>query len=178
MTTAGSSLPASALATPLVLAHVVGSPEFYWALVAEGSLLLWTALLLLAPRWSPNARSPRFRLVGLGAALLASLVTLIGKLLEVWPGNPLFPSGHTAYAVTIALFLAAVDRRWMYVVVPLAGLLVAALILANYHVTLDIAGGVAVAVVVFTVVRWARRKAEGGSGSADGQAVINTREAT
>lgn len=50
-----------------VLAHVVGSAEFYWAIVADLSLVVWTALLLAAPgrgegRW-------RFRLVGFGAAL-------------------------------------------------------------------------------------------------------------
>ena len=146
----------------MVVAHVVGSPEFYWALIAEGLLLLWTVLLLLAPRWSRRATSPRFRTIVLGAALLASLVTLIGKLLEVWPGNPLFPSGHTAYAVTIALFLVAVDRRWLYVVVPLVGIIVVALILARYHVAVDIAGGVAVAVVVFAVVRWIWRPADAG----------------
>ncbi|MBA3408640.1 MAG: hypothetical protein H0U06_11410 [Solirubrobacterales bacterium] len=36
----------------VVMAHAVGSPEFYWAIVAEVSLLVWTGLLLVAPRLS------------------------------------------------------------------------------------------------------------------------------
>ncbi|MBW3607484.1 MAG: phosphatase PAP2 family protein [Actinobacteria bacterium] len=131
----------------MVVAHVVGSPGFYWALVAELSLVVWTVLLLVAPgrrqidRW-------RFALTAFGAAVFASLITLAGKAIEVWPGNPLFPSGHTAYVVTIAVFLVARDRRWLSVVIPLALLMAVALVLANYHVPEDIAGGAAVGVVV------------------------------
>ncbi|HWC26285.1 MAG TPA: hypothetical protein VG474_06835, partial [Solirubrobacteraceae bacterium] len=101
-----------------VLAHAVGSAEFYWAVVAELLLVVWTALLFLAPRAGRSDRW-RFRLAAFGAALLASLITLAAKALEVWPGNPLFPSGHTAYVVTIAVFLVADDRRWLKAVVPL-----------------------------------------------------------
>jgi len=133
----------------MVFAHVVGSPEFYWAIVSELSLLVWTVLLVVAPRLSgPAGDRRRFRIVAFGAALLAALVTLIGKLLEVWPGNPLFPSGHTAYAVTIAVFLVARDARWLTLVLPLLALLAVALVLADYHVVEDIAGGVAVGLAV------------------------------
>lgn len=144
--------PSTEAALLLMLAHAVGSPEFYWAVVAELSLLAFTVLLLLAPRWGWGSDVPFFRLVVFGAALLASLVTLIGKLLEVWPGNPLFPSGHTAYALTVAAFLVARDRRWLLVVGPLAGLLALALVLALYHPPVDIAGGAAVALVIFAMV--------------------------
>ena len=141
-----------ALSPPSVLAHVVGSPEFYWAIVAESSILLFTVLLLLAPRWTARPDLPRFRLLALGAALLASLVTLIGKLLEVWPGHPLFPSGHTAYAVSVAISLTALDRRWSRVVVPLLALLVVALVLAVYHVPVDVVGGAGVGIVITAAV--------------------------
>ena len=144
--------PSTDVAPPPMLAHAVGSPEFYWAVVAELSLLAFTVLLLLAPRWGWGRDVPYFRLVVFGAALLASLVTLIGKLLEVWPGHPLFPSGHTAYALTVAAFLVARDRRWLRVVGPLAGLLLIALVLAHYHPPVDIAGGAAVALAVFAIV--------------------------
>ncbi len=120
---------------PVFLAHAVGSPEFYWALVAEGSILFWTVLLVLSPRWARRDSPPRFRTVVFGSALLASLITLIGKLLEVWPGNPLFPSGHTAYAAVIALFLVASDPRLVRVVVPLLAVLVLALVLAHWWST-------------------------------------------
>jgi membrane-associated phospholipid phosphatase len=146
----------------MVFAHVVGSPEFYWAIVSEVSLLVWTALLLMAPRLSgPRHDGRRFRLLGLGAALLAALVTLAGKLLEVWPGNPLFPSGHTAYAVTIAVFLAARDRRWLRPALPLLALLAVALVLARYHVVADVAGGLAVGLATGFAVLSATRSSPG-----------------
>ncbi len=115
------------------------------------------------PRWGRGSDVPFYRLFVLGAALLASLITLIGKLLEVWPGHPLFPSGHTAYALTIAAFLVTRDRRWLRVVAPLVGLLAVALVLAHYHPPVDIAGGAAVALAVFAVVTsgwraWAARR--------------------
>lgn len=113
------SLALSVLATtwPAVVAHAVATAEFAWAIVAEVSILVFT--ILLAPRWAGRPDLPRFRLLAFGAALLASLVTLIGKLLEVCPGHPLFPSGHTAYALTIAVFLIVFDRRWLRVVGPM-----------------------------------------------------------
>ncbi|HEV2059679.1 MAG TPA: phosphatase PAP2 family protein, partial [Solirubrobacteraceae bacterium] len=89
-----------------------------------------------------------FRVTAFGAAVFASLITLAGKTIEVWPGNPLFPSGHTAYVVTIAVFLVARDRRWLKVVIPLACLMAVALVQADYHVPEDIAGGAAVGGVV------------------------------
>ena len=160
---ASTGPPWPGMAPPLVGAHAVGSPEFYWAIIAESSILLFTVLLVLAPRWTARSDLPRFRLVAFGAALLASLVTLIGKLLEVWPGHPLFPSGHTAYAVTIAIFLVALDRRWLGAVVPLLALLVLALVLAIYHVPVDIVGGAGVAILVAATVwrgcPWPRRPA-------------------
>lgn len=130
----------------LMIAHRVGSAEFYWAIGAELLLLLWTALLLAAPRWDAAKLGGGwgFRLWGLGAALAAAGITWAGKTLEVWPGNPLFPSGHTAWAVTIAVFLVARDRRWLAWVVPLLALIAVALVLANYHVPVDIVGGLAV----------------------------------
>ena len=138
----------------VVVAHVAGTPEFYWAILAELSIVLWTVLLFVAPRWSrPRGHRRRFRVVGLGAALLASLITLIGKLVEVWPGNPLFPSGHTAYAVTIATLLVALDVRWLRVVVPLLVLSAIALVLSHYHIAFDIAGGAAVGLMVALALR-------------------------
>lgn len=48
-----------------MFAHVVGSPEFYWAIVAELSLLVWTALLLVAPHLSGSHDDRRrFRVSG------------------------------------------------------------------------------------------------------------------
>ena len=135
--------------TWLVIAHRAGSAEYYWAIAAELLILVWTALLLLAPIWEPSEVGGwRFRLWGFAAALVAAGITLAGKALEVWPGNPLFPSGHTAWAVTIAVFLVGRDRRWLPWVTPLLALLAVALVLANYHVLADIAGGLAVGLAV------------------------------
>ncbi len=136
-------------ATWLVVAHRPGSAEFYWAIGAESQLLLWTVLLLLAPLWGTSGIGAwRFRLWGLGAALVAAGVTLAGKTMGIWPGHPLCPSGHTAWAVTIAVFLVGRDRRWLPCVVPLLALLAIALVLARYHVPADIAGGLAVGLAI------------------------------
>lgn len=150
-------------ATWLVIAHRAGSGEFYWAIGAELLILTWTALLVLAPRRGTSAVSGgRFRLWGLGAAVAAALITLAGKALEVWPGNPLFPSGHTAWAVTIAVFLVGRDRRSLPWALPLLGLLAVALVLANYHVVTDIAGGLAVGLAVgYGGFGWMSRSASG-----------------
>ncbi len=56
----------------------------------------------------------------------------------------------------IALFLVASDPRWVRVVVPLLAVLVLALVLAHYHVVVDILGGAVVAVAVFAAVHRAR----------------------
>jgi len=106
-------------------------------------------VLLAAPRWGASELcGRRFRLWGLGAALVAAAVTLAGKTVEVWPDNPLFPSGHTAWAVTIAVFVVGRDRRWLPWVVALLALLAIALVLANYHIPADIVGGLAVGLAV------------------------------
>jgi len=90
-------------------------------------------LLLAAPGWGASELcGRRFRLWGLGAALVAAAVTLAGKTVEVWPDNPGFPSVPTAWAVTIAVFVVGRDRRWLPWVVPLLALLAVALVLANY----------------------------------------------
>ncbi len=136
------------VAPAVVYAHQVGSPEFYWAIASELSLVLWTALLLLSRRPDGAVARRRFWLIGLGAALLAALITLAGKTLEVWPGHPLFPSGHTAYAVAIAVILVRDDRRRLWWAAPLVCLLGVALVLANYHIVADVLGGAAVGAVV------------------------------
>jgi len=155
----------------LVIAHSAGSAEFYWAIGAELLVLLWTALLLLAPRWGTSEVGGwRFRLWGLGAALAAAGLTLAGKALEVWPGNPLFPSGHTAWAVTIAVFVAGRDRRWLPWVVPLLALTAVALVLARYHIVADIAGGLAVGLVVGSAgFAWLSRSQSGRGAAAERQ---------
>ncbi|HEV2772683.1 MAG TPA: phosphatase PAP2 family protein [Thermoleophilaceae bacterium] len=142
-----------------VLAHQPGTPAFYWAIASDTFLLLWTTALLLAPRWGRSPiRARWFRLVGLATALSASLVTLAGKTLEVWPGYPLFPSGHTAYVVAIAVFLVARDRRWLRWVIPFVALTAVSLVLSFFHIPIDIVGGTLVGLVVATpAFRWLKR---------------------
>lgn len=150
--------PLTGLLQP-VLAHQVGSAAFYWAIAAELFLVLWTAALLLAPRWDRSPiRARPFRIVGFATALAASLVTLAGKTLEIWPGNPLFPSGHTAYVVAIAVFLVGRDRRWLRWVVPLLALTAVSLVLSVFHVPVDIVGGAIVGLTVaLPLFRWLKR---------------------
>jgi len=150
--------PVSGLLQP-VIAHQVGSAAFYWAIAAELLLPLWTAALLLAPRWGRSQiRARPFRIVGLATALAASLVTLGAKTLEIWPGNPLFPSGHTAYVVGIAVFLVGRDRRWLRWVVPLLALTAVSLVLSVFHVPIDIVGGAIVGLTLAVpLFRWLKR---------------------
>lgn len=142
-----------------VIAHVAGTAEFYWAVAADLFLLVWTVALLLAPRWGRTSiRARWFRIVGIATALGASLVTLVGKTLEVWPGNPLFPSGHTAYVVAIAAFLVGRDRRWLRWVIPLLALTAVSLVFSFFHIPVDIVGGALVGLLVaIPVFRWLKR---------------------
>ena len=153
-----TEVPSSCLLEP-VLAHQVGTGAFYWAIAAQLLLVVWTAALLLAPRWNRSPISARrFRLVGLAVALAASLVTLGAKSLEVWAGNPLFPSGHTAYAVAIAVFLVGCDRRRLRWVVPLLALSAISLVLSVFHVPVDVVGGATVGLAVAVpAFGWLRR---------------------
>ena len=146
----------------MVLAHAVGSPEFYWAIVGELSLVLWTVLIFLArPDRGRQIDRRRFRITALCAAVLASLLTLAGKTAEIWPGNPLFPSGHTAYVVAIGVLLVACDRRWLKAVIALALLMAVALVAANYHVPADIAGGAVVGGAVGASLFWLLQRSSG-----------------
>jgi membrane-associated phospholipid phosphatase len=161
----------------MVIAHQPRTPEFYWAVAADSLLVVWTAALLLAPRWGGSAiGARRFRIVGLATALAVSLVALAGKTLEVWPGNDLFPSGHTGYAVAIAVFLVGRDRRWLPWVVPALALTALSLVLSNFHVAVDVVGGALAALAIAIPVFLRLRRAEAGraSSEAEGQRAPRT----
>ncbi len=63
-----------------------------------------------------------------------------------------------AYAVAIAVFLVGRDRRRLRWVVPLLGLTAISLVLASFHVPVDLAGGAIVGLAVaLPVFGWLRR---------------------
>ena len=102
--------------------------------------------LLAAPFVPPRTRKPRTQsawefwgrsLLGIG---LATLLAESGKRFEVWPGHPSFPSGHETFCLAAAACLAARDRRWLCLGLPLAALMAWALVAARFHAPVDVAG--------------------------------------
>jgi membrane-associated phospholipid phosphatase len=124
-------------------------------LLAEGINPLLAACLLVTPltaaaagrQESPRAGAAWVVRCGLGVAA-ATLLAKAGKRYEVWGGHPLFPSGHTAFAVTAAVCLVARDRRWAIVAVPSAALIMWGLVRAGYHDVPDVLGGAALGLAV------------------------------
>ncbi len=85
-----------------------------------------------------------------GRALLSLLVAFgLGRLnaeLKIWPGLPLdpghyeFPSGHMCFAVSIAVSLVFLQRRFLFFVVPLLLFYGALIIFLKFHGWTDVIG--------------------------------------
>ena len=72
-----------------------------------------------------------------GAVGLAEL----GKTMQVWPGHPNFPSGHTALAASAATVIVLHrGRAWLWITTPLVLLMGAALIYGHWHTPDEVAG--------------------------------------
>ncbi len=100
-----------------------------------------TVLLLGAPYYTPRRTAPwEFWLrSGLGIGLAVAIAES-GKLYQVWPGHPSFPSGHQSFALAAAVSLAARDIRWLWLCVPVALLMSWALVASDFHTPVDVAG--------------------------------------
>ncbi|MDX1935143.1 MAG: phosphatase PAP2 family protein [Capsulimonadales bacterium] len=85
-------------------------------------------------------------LLGLGVAVaLAEL----GKATEVWPGHPLFPSGHTTFAMSAATCIVLQrGKGWLWLLVPIVGLMGVCLVYGQWHTPDEVAGGLVVGSVV------------------------------
>ena len=110
-------------------------------LIASATNPILTILLVGAPFYTERRTGPgEFWLrSGLGIGLAVALAE-IGKRREVWAGHPTFPSGHEAFALAAAVSLAARDRRWLALGLPLTLLMSWALVAAHYHQPVDVLG--------------------------------------
>ncbi|AQP45730.1 hypothetical protein RPIT_13695 [Tessaracoccus flavus] len=124
------------------------------ALVGGLGAFLWVTL-----RSSPSripAVGARIAVMYLIRALLIVLTPLApahGEGIFVFPQPQfgMFPSGHTALAAMLAL-LAPADRPWLrWFEWAMVGVMIAGLLLARGHYSIDIAGGLLLAYFVATV---------------------------
>lgn len=93
-------------------------------------------------------------------ALLSLLVSFgLGRVnaeLKIWPGLPLdpghyeFPSGHMCFAVSMAISLIMLYRRFVFLVVPLLLFYGALIVFLKFHGWLDVFG----AWILMTPLAW------------------------
>ncbi|MBC8104075.1 MAG: phosphatase PAP2 family protein [Cytophagales bacterium] len=85
-----------------------------------------------------------------------------GKHYQIWPGHPLFPSGHMTFATAAASCLML--RRglpWLGIALPLIGIMGISLVVGGWHTGTEVFGGLAlggfITLVCFGLLRQARR---------------------
>ncbi|MBV9867282.1 MAG: phosphatase PAP2 family protein [Abitibacteriaceae bacterium] len=64
----------------------------------------------------------------------------VNRWLHLWPSHKLFPSGHLAFTASVATSLFLLDRRWLWLMLPLTLIYSAMVVALGYHVWLDIFG--------------------------------------
>lgn len=118
--------------------------HFWDSYVADSiNPLLGIALILFCLTAKPPQTARIYLLKSGLALLLIYVVAHLNKWLHLWPSHRNFPSGHTVFAVSVAVALALWNRKTLVVTAPLLlfyGWLMVAL---RFHDWLDIFGGVA-----------------------------------
>ena len=79
----------------------------------------------------------------------------------LWPGRGLDYSTHTAFAAAIITSLGAMNRRWLFVLVPVLFAYAALMIYLGYHSLLDIVA----AVLVIAPTTWLIHRMGTGRGA-------------
>ncbi len=110
--------------------------------------------VLLAPslnRWLHTIIFWGKTLLALGSAVgLAEL----SKAKEFWPGHPFFPSGHTTFAVSAATCLILQrGKRWAWLTVPMAFMMMFYLVVGKFHTWDEVAGGTILG-ISFPIMVW------------------------
>jgi len=119
------------------------------SVVVEVILALIVLIVFLDPGGSDPIRTRMRRsLPDFGVSIVAVVLTVAGKSIEVWPGHPEFPSGHMAFTVSLGLGLVARSPRWRAWMLCLWASLGLFLVLAGYHSVLEVLGGTALGGVV------------------------------
>ena len=117
-------------------------------------LILWAVLVLLrhAREWRARGQGlPLARTLGvwLLAIVAVYVVAHINRWAHIWPGpHPIpyrFPSGHESLAACLATLGATLERRSLWLTVPLLGLYSTLIVLLGYHHPLDILGALVLA---------------------------------
>ena len=89
---------------------------------------------------------------------LAVILAEGGKRWEVWPGHPSFPSGHETFCLAAMTCLAVRDVRWLGVGLPLSALMAWALVAAQFHTPVDVAGALLTGPAPALLCQWYRAK--------------------
>ena len=139
--------------------------------IADAINPLLTILLIGAIIWRRRADAhfpiAQFFFRSLLAIIAAVILGRINEALHLWPGLPTdrrpyeFPSGHMCYAVSVAVSLVLIHRRWLFFVVPLLAFYGTLIVLPplSYHSGLDIVGaGYLTAPIALLCHRIGRRK--------------------
>lgn len=117
-------------------------------------LILWAVLVLLrhAREWRARGqRLPVARTLGvwIAAIVVVYVVAHLNRWGHIWPGpHPIpyrFPSGHASLTACLATLGATLERRSLWLTVPLLGLYNTLIVLLGYHHPLDILGALVLA---------------------------------
>jgi membrane-associated phospholipid phosphatase len=128
------------------------SPEFAHDL-AGTLLFVYGALIVQEPllhQPGPDWRRTLIFWTRAGSAmLLTAALAELGKRVQIWPGHPAFPSGHTAQATVCCVCLIRLrGKRWAWLTVPLLPAMAWALKASGAHNFSEIAGGLLLGALV------------------------------
>lgn len=99
----------------------------------------------------------------IGVCVAVGLAEL-GKDFLLYPDHGGFPSGHETFAVATLTCLVWLDRRWLVFAVPAAIVMGVSLVMARFHMPIDVVGAAVLAPLptsaALSVVRRFKRPAQ------------------
>ena len=116
--------------------------------------LLWC--LIVALRRARGQRLAPLVRAALWAIALSFVLAHVNRWFDLWKSHPNFPSGHETFASCMGTALVLIDRRWVWLVLPLLGLLGYALVRAGWHGRLEVVGGFLLGTAVMAVLGTAK----------------------
>ena len=131
-----------------------------WKQIANSINPLLVVLFLVAFIWrsygDKSFRAGGFFVYAFLSLLVSFVLGRVNGELEIWRGLPLdpgdyeFPSGHMCFAVSMAVSLVMLYRRFLFFVVPLLAFYGALIVYLGFHGWLDVIG----AWVLMTPLAW------------------------
>ncbi len=118
-----------------------------WLSTAINPLLviLWVFAVVKASSVHVPSRAVSATLVGLA---LCSGGVFAFRHAHLWSGHPLFPSGHEAFACSLAASIAYFGKRLAVTSALMAGILAPALVVAGYHQWIDVVASILICPVL------------------------------